>query len=179
MGLLSPSNLLEKLSQKNSCVFLACHVLLLSKVAKYLHYIDNHWQEVIACITSMFHVFLIIIESLRVSPYLDWLDWLEVSCSRYCSGFLNQSHQMSHGYFGTLLTNIFNERKVLNKEIWTSLSLFPWCSFLLGQDFLFNFCFLIELVEIIDDDWYWQRNAENPTDGTSYTILKFDNSNKS
>ena len=38
--------------------FFACHVLLLSKVAKYLHYIDIHWQEVIACITSVFLCFL-------------------------------------------------------------------------------------------------------------------------
>ena len=35
---------------------------------------------------------------------------------------------------------------------------------LLRSDLLLDLCLLIELVEVVDDDWNGQRDTENPAD---------------
>ena len=55
----------------------------------------------------------------------------------------------------------------INKNIFTSLGFFPGGLALLKNDFFLNFGFFIELIEVIDDDGDWKRNAEDSTESTA------------
>ena len=52
----------------------------------------------------------------------------------------------------------------------TSLSLLPRGPLLFREYLLFNFCFLIEFVEIIHDNWNREWDTEHPADGASCNI---------
>ena len=57
---------------------------------------------------------------------------------------------------------------LVNKNIFTSLGVFPGGLALLENNFFFYFGFFVELIEVIDDDGDWKCNAENSTESTAY-----------
>ena len=57
---------------------------------------------------------------------------------------------------------------LVNKNIFTSLGVFPGGLALLEYNFFFYFRFFVELIEVIDDDGDWKCNAEDSTESTAY-----------